>query len=460
MNTTNLKHFLERNSGWALIAIFSLIPLYVWLTINPFSEIFADAQTAFYSFGKIFGIIGFVLFAINLVLSVRQEWLEDYFNGLNRVYIAHHLTGGLSLALISFHPLFLTVSNITFSSLKTIQDAATYLWPRELGTDFSTELFRQSAAFDAGIVAFIGMVVLLVITFFVKLPYHIWLFTHKFLGVAFLFAALHTLFISSDVSRNDVLFIYILGWSILGLGAYIYKTFLSNIFVKKALYKVEKTGVVAGNTFMTEMSAVGDPIKFQPGQFVFLKFKSDNGNEVADESHPFSIASSPEEGNLRFYIKALGDYTRTLDKLKPGALAEIEGAFGRFSYKRYADKPQIWIAGGIGVTPFLSMARSITAHSPEIDMFYSVVKRTEIVDEAALKDFLPQNYPKFKYHAYVYDEQQAFLTASYIKNQVGEVKNREIFICGPPTMMKTLRKQFRQLGVPNHRIHTEEFSMS
>ena len=52
-------------------------------------------------------------------------------------------------------------------------------------------------------------------------------------------------------------------------------------------------------------------------------------------------------------MKALGDYTQSLKNLKPGTIAEIEGAFGKFSYTHYGDSPQIWIAGGIGVTPFL-----------------------------------------------------------------------------------------------------------
>lgn len=120
----------------------------------------------------------------------------------------------------------------------------------------------------------------------------------------------------------------------------------------------------------------------------------------------------------------------------------------------------MWIAGGIGATPFLSMARSFNPNSPQVDMFYSVVKRAELVDQNALKDFLPTHYSQFKYHEYVGEEQQGFLTAKYITEQIGDLKGKEIFICGPPPMMKGLRAQFKELGIPNRKIHTEEFSMS
>ena len=159
-------------------------------------------------------------------------------------------------------------------------------------------------------------------------------------------------------------------------------------------------------------------------------------------------------------MKALGDFTTSLKHLKPGTIAEIEGAFGRFIPARYGDAPQVWIAGGIGITPFLSVARAFRPESPPVDMFYSVQTREELIDQSALAEFLPEHYEHFKYHPYVNAEQPGFLSAQYVSENCGGFQGKEIFICGPPPMMKAMRGQLRQLGVPNHKIHSEEFAMS
>jgi ferredoxin-NADP reductase len=105
------------------------------------------------------------------------------------------------------------------------------------------------------------------------------------------------------------------------------------------------------------------------------------------------------------------------------------------------------------------MARSYTDKSPKVDLVYSVVNKSELLDQVAVADYLPKTYPSFRYFPYVANEQDGFLTATKIKDMCDGVEGKEIFLCGPPPMMKALRTQLRELGVPNHRIHSEEFSM-
>lgn len=450
----------ERYSGRSLLILLTLIPAVFWLIYNPLNEIFASPQSFFFALGKLLSLIGFTLFALNLVLATRTKWLEKMFGGLNEVYKLHHYVGGLALSFLAFHPMLLAVSYIYLSDFATsIKSAAQFLLPKAIVFSGPTSDLQQNVAFNAGSVAFFGMVVLLVLTFFVRLPYQVWLFTHKFLGVAFLLACVHTLMISSDASRHEILFYYMLFISILGLSAYIYRTIMGNVLVRRIKFKVTKIGVVAGNVVQVELEPLDKVISFSPGQFVFVRFLKDSNVFISGESHPFSMASAPSENGLRFYIKSSGDYTKTLEKLQIGQIAEVEGAFGRFSYTNFPDKSQIWIAGGIGVTPFISMARSLKPGGPNIDMYYTVVKRSELIEQTTLAEFLPANYPNFKYHSYVFDETKTYLSAELIKNQVGDLSGKEIFICGPKSMMRSLRSQFRQLGVPNRQIHSEEFDL-
>ncbi|NBU33357.1 ferric reductase [bacterium] len=459
MSKKDFKQWIESYGGWMLIGLFCTIPVIRWVMLQDVSYLFANPNSFFSSFGKLTGLVGLVLYAINLLLAARTRWMENLFNGLNKVYIAHHLTGGIALILLVFHPLFLAVKFIDYKILSSFKDAATFLLPRAFTSDTVFYQLQQSLAINAGIVAFIGMVVLLVLTFFVKLPYRIWLATHKFLGVAFMFAGLHVVLISSDTSRDNFLKFYMLAWVIIGLSAFVYRTLMSNVFVRRYTYKVIAVTHQNGNVVGVTMEPLEKKMTYKAGQFVFIRFLWSEQEGIIREAHPFSIASSPGEANVRLYIKSLGDYTTSLKNLKVGTLAEIEGAYGKFTFTRFGIAPQVWIAGGIGITPFLSMARSYMPDSPQVDLVYSVVNRTELLDQKAVAEFLPSTYKSFRYFSYIAKEQDGFLTAQKVSDMCGGLNGKEIFICGPPLMMSSLRSQLRQLGVPNRRIHSEEFSM-
>ena len=228
MNENDYKLWLEKFGGWILIGLFTLIPMVRWFQLYPVGDSFSSPVAVFSMLGKVMGTMGLVLYAINLLLAARTRWMERFFGGLNRVYIAHHITGGIALILLVFHPLFLAFRYIDIKALESFKDAAKFLLPR--GIDTSALFFdvEQAVAINAGIVAFIGMVVLLILTFFVKLPYRIWLVTHKFLGVAFMFAGLHIILINSATSRDPFLKFYMLLWVTIGLVAFVYRTLMNN----------------------------------------------------------------------------------------------------------------------------------------------------------------------------------------------------------------------------------------
>lgn len=114
---------------------------------------------------------------------------------------------------------------------------------------------------------------------------------------------------------------------------------------------------------------LGRPAAFAPGQFAMLFLEGKEGWH----RHPFTISSSPQDKVLRFAVKALGDGTSELaDIVRPGVPAVIGGPFGRFSHDK-GTSTQVWIAGGIGVTPFLSWLRALDAHPlrGRADFFYA-----------------------------------------------------------------------------------------
>jgi ferredoxin-NADP reductase len=154
------------------------------------------------------------------------------------------------------------------------------------------------------------------------------------------------------------------------------------------------------------LDPVRAPIEFVPGQFVFLAFGGPDGWQ----RHPFSVASAPGDRRLEVAIKAVGDYTRRLrDEIRSGDAAKVAGPFGGFDYKR-GGKEQIWIAGGIGITPFMSWIRSFDdSFDRDVAFFYSVAHESDAVYLDEIEQ-AGQEHPTFVPHVVVADR-DGFLTA-------------------------------------------------
>ncbi|MFZ1801904.1 MAG: ferric reductase-like transmembrane domain-containing protein [Candidatus Saccharimonas aalborgensis] len=452
----------EHLLGWGITILLCIIPVVLWHNAHPLSYIKRPEQVML-ALGQVTGLIGTVMYALNLLYATRLRFLEYLFGGLNRVYIAHHLLGGLALIMLSFHPLMLALRFVSTD----IKQAALLLVPNGIfplqalfddGHIFHQSVLQQWAIFF-GIIAFWGMVALLLITFFIKLPYRLWLFTHRFLGVAFAISALHILFISSDVAKLPGLRWYMLAIVIIGTAAFVYKSLLGRILIRRYRYIVRDVTVVAGNVVQIKLEPVGQPISYKPGQFVFMRFIG-AGSGISKEWHPFSISSNPKDSALEISIKGLGDYTNKLTALKAGTHADIEGAYGRFSYVNYKNTQQIWIAGGIGITPFLSMSKDIVGSDAHADLYYSVKTESELINWDMLSEQAVGAPHNLRIIPFIGDKQPSYLSVDFIAENSGGLEGKDFYICGPPPMMQSLKKQLRARGVPATSIHSEEFGMS
>ncbi|MEK7635301.1 MAG: ferric reductase-like transmembrane domain-containing protein [Patescibacteria group bacterium] len=433
--------FLKNNLGYFLAWFLAILPIVIWLFIKPLSGRFVSSGDIFRSLGQITGLFGMALFSVNFILSARFKFLDKVFNGLNRVYVKHHLIGIFSFCLLLFHPVFLIIQYLFIS----LAAAFAFILPNSLYVDL-------------GKIALTIFILLMVFTFYWKLKYQNWKNTHKFLGIVLVLGIFHMVFVTSDISNNVLLKYYMIGLSGLGVISYFYGTVLKIYKKKEYKYKLEK--VVKINDSVVELTLIplSEKIKFLAGQFVFLRMEIDG---ILSESHPFSITSHPGNGDLSLGIKTLGDYTSMVYLSKPGVICKIEGPFGVFSFVKAKSKKQIWIAGGIGITPFLSMARQIGTGGNEmnqykVDLFYSVKNE----NETAFKDELSQISAKnnnFRFHQH-FSDKEGYISAEYVFNKSGDILEADIFLCGPADFMKSLRDQFIKLGFNNNKIHSEEFN--
>ncbi len=189
------------------------------------------------------------------------------------------------------------------------------------------------------------------------------------------------------------------------------------------------------------------------GQFAFVTFDKREGG------HPFTISSAwTGDGRLRFLIKALGDHTTDLSRsLTAGASVMVEGPYGRFVFDQGRSR-QLWVAGGIGVTPFLARLEALAsggagekdADAP-VDLIYS-----DKAPDPAILDRLRSLAPAAGVRLHLMkDSVDGVLTGERLRAMVPDWARTEVWFCGPEGFAQALR---RDLG-PDVPLHRELFSM-
>jgi predicted ferric reductase len=140
--------------------------------------------------------------------------------------------------------------------------------------------------------------------------------------------------------------------------------------------------------------------------------------------------------------------------LRPGSRAQLEGPFGRFCLSRDGAHSQTWIAGGIGITPFLSWARSLD-EPIAADLYYCTpgAEHAHFLDE--LFD-IADRYPSFRVIP-IRKTSLGHLRVSDIEAVNPNLTNGHVSICGPPAMVENLTTGFVARGMPPSCIHAETF---
>jgi len=424
---------MKRNLGNLAIIALVILNIIVWLVFPPVN----DGRPNFlrqYA-GEIIGSNNIILMACSLFLSTRPKWAEKYFGGLDKMYMTHRRTGTAAFLLIFVHVLTVPIS--------------TTGW--RLGNYLA-------------VIAFTGIVTIVLITLAPRIPflnrlagsdYDDWKKLKRWIGIFFILAFIHSLTIGNPLHAL-IAITWVQMFFIIGTVSYLYTEVFGGIFKKFLPYQVEAVKHPNASSTEVTLRARKEPIKKQrAGQFLFVRFPRDKD---LNESHPFTISSAPTEAVLRLTIKASGNFTRDLfAKLKEGSDAIIEGAYGMFNYKTGGPK-QIWIAGGIGLTPFLSFVRDMDGNlAHNVDLYYTVRHPEEAVFVDELEAAAAKN-PSLKVHIRYSAKEGSLTIEGIVKNAGGNISGYDVYLCGPLPMMQAFEKKFMDLGLPKSNIHYEEFN--
>lgn len=420
----------------ALILLF-ITPLSLWYISQPLA-VWQTAPGVLRSIGHLCGIIGALFFSYNFILSARISWIEEIFNGLPKVYSLHHLFGGIALILLLVHPVFLGLQYLPNS----ISAAASFYLP---------DIYDIPKMM--GVIALGILTSLLCITFFVRIAYHNWKATHQWLGLALVFASLHVYLMPGHLDSAPWLRGYMIVMMVLGLTAFTYRVLLGRWLVRRYPYIVDNIRVYGNTATEVRLLPLQKSISRKAGQFFFIQVH--NANNITRETHPFSFTSNASRLEVTFAAKIVGDYTSTLPQLRKGMRVDLEGPYGRFILDE-SEGEQVWIAGGIGITPFMSKIRELQKNTLQKIHLYYLVRSTDQALFAQEIVAIAQKVPSFTVEIWESKTKDKFTVKNIEDFNTHKAK---YYICGPEEMMVSLRQQMKDNQIPDNRIYTEEFKL-
>ena len=396
------------------------------------------------------GLLSIALMSLAMFLSTRPTWLEGPLGGMDRIYRTHKWAGILAVGFAVVH--WLTKEVVGDALKATIGREGRV--PKEQYTGF-LEVLRDLAK-DMGEWAFYIVLVMLAITLWKRFPYKTWRLLHQAMPVIYLMLALHAVMLApTDYWAQPVGILLAL---LIAAGIYGALHALLGRIGRKRQVTGTVTAIahpapdVLGVSCQLDKGWAGH----RPGQFAFITFDEKEG------AHPFTIASADHGDRIiSFQIKALGDYTRTLaNRLQIDQAIKIEGPYGRFDMARLNTRnQQIWIAGGIGATPFLAWLDALQGNPEQVaaDLHYCTRDRSSDPFVARLEASCA-TLPGIRLHIHGAQQGQTLSAADVAMPQEGS-RHAEIWFCGPAGLAEKLKQELRTLGRGKFSFHQEAFEM-
>lgn len=386
--------------------------------------------------GRAAGALGAACLFLAALTSVRLPGLDRWFGGLTRLWKIHHLLGAAAFLLLMAHPLLLSFASARLS----LQAASATLFPG-LG----------SRAVWAGWLALGAMSVFLAPTFwfFGRPEYQRWKSLHALSAAALILGAAHAV----ALGRLPALWA---AYAAAALLVFVYRFLVARRCARRpyTVVAVEQAG--RGVVELT-LRPDGELLRYRDGQFVYLTPLDPGLAAGRGEEHPFTLSSASTEPVLRVVVKSLGDASRALQTAAPGSKALVEGPFGEFFPPDRAGARELWIAGGVGLTPFLSRVRALkTGPAVDAHLVYCVQDETRahFLDELRAA---ARAHPGLRLWPH-YFAREGPLDAPFLSSRCPDFAQREAFVCGPPELVAAARAGLRRLGVPASRFHSEDFN--
>lgn len=209
--------------------------------------------------------------------------------------------------------------------------------------------------------------------------------------------------------------------------------------------------------------------RFKAGQAIDVTLISPPQTDAEGDTRTFSLVSAPHEDELVVATRMRDTaFKRTLGMMEPGSEVRITGPFGALTLHEDAARPAVFLAGGIGITPFVSMSRQ-AAHDATPHHIYLFYSNRRPEDAAFLEELqmLEQRNPRYRLIPTMTDMprsnrywqgETAFIGESLLRRHLGDVGRPVYYVAGPPAMVAALHEMLAGMQIGEGSIRIEEFA--
>ncbi len=393
------------------------------------------------------GFVGLAMLGLQLAVTARFHPVDAPF-GLDAVLHFHRQISFVAFAFVLIHPLMLFIQDPgLWSLLNPLDSTQAALWG----------------------LASVGLLVILIGASIWRrrfhLSYEVWRVTHGLLAIGVVGTAMiHVERVGYYVSGPLQRLVWFAMTSGL-IGLLLYVRVIRPWQLARRPYRVAAVERLPGRAWRLTLVPDGHPgLRFVSGQFAWLRLGRAPWSVY---EHPFSFSSSaerPEE--LEFTIKELGDDTQRLADLEPGTRAYVDGPYGAFTYARNQAAGFVFIAGGVGIAPIVSMLRTLADVEDQrpMHLIYANCTTDDVIYRSEL-DQLEDRLDVSVTHVLEeppegWDGERGLVDDGSLDRTLPSRPARyAYFVCGPPAMMDAVEPLLLARGIPPERISSERFDL-
>ena len=418
--------------------------LAMWLRHGGLEQLSTTAGI-FTAIGQVTALFGTYLALIQLVLMSRNPWLHQVF-GMDGLAVAHRWLGFATVWLLLGHGVFTTVGYALSDGSNVIEEfwALITTYPYVLMATVSGALFAAVAISSMRAARR-------------KLSYETWYGIHLYAYLAIALGFLHQLFVGTDFINDPVAVAYWVTLYLITIGLILVFRIGEPIW-RSTRHRLRVSNVVTEAPGVISIYMTGrdiDQLAVRSGQYFVWRFLTRDGWWRA---HPFSISSAPNGAWLRITIKELGDWSKALQSVSVGTRVFIEGPYGVLTGARRTRPKVLLLAGGIGITPLRALFEALPAKRGDLTLIYRVRDAREIIFRDEIETLAHARGANVHYIVGKRNGARDQLDPAALERLVPDVRERDVYLCGPVPMMQHVERSLRRLGLPPRQIHAERFA--
>jgi predicted ferric reductase len=399
------------------------------------------------SAARLTGLLSAYLALIQVVLIARLPFLERLV-GFDRLTVWHRWNGHACLDLVLAHVVLSIWGYSLMDHLSLAKETSSMIWGG---------IYPGMITATVGTFLFIAVVVSSVVVVRRRLRYEWWYLVHLTAYAAIALAWFHQIPTGNELVLDRVAADY---WNSLYIATLVLLVFFRiGVPVLNAFrFRLRVAEVVEEGPGVVSLRIAGrglDRLKADSGQFFLWRFLA---RDSWWASHPFSLSATPTNDSMRITVKALGDFSGKIRRVRPGTRVVAEGPFGTFTELVRRREKVVLIAGGIGITPIRALLEQMTG---DVTVLYRVVRDDDIIFRDELEELASgRNIDlRFVVGDHETDEGRDLLSPQHLQEIVPDIAEREVYVCGPPAMTNAIRANVRHANVPARFIHAERFAL-